>query len=81
MVVFLLNLNKNFLLYLNLPHRKYNKIHNKTIGPLLFTIFINYLPERPKNKCKLYADDCKLIGIVKDEGNLQEIQEDINGNG
>ena len=35
------------------------------LGPLLFTIFINDLPENVKNRCKLYADDCKLIGIVK----------------
>ena len=35
-----------------------------------FTIFINHLPELIKNQCKLYADDCKLIGIIKEDENL-----------
>ena len=49
------------------------------MGPHLFTIFINYndLPEKTKNKCKLYADDCKLIGTVKDNSDLEAIQDDI----
>ena len=48
------------------------------LGPLLFTIFINDLPENVKNRCKLYADDCKLIGIVKNEDDLEQVQIDIN---
>ena len=47
------------------------------LGPLLFTILINDLPERAKNKCKLYADDCKLIGIVKYKRDVRVNQEDI----
>ena len=37
------------------------------IGPLLFTIFINDLPENIKNQCKLYADDYKLIDVIENE--------------
>ena len=47
------------------------------LGPLLFTIFINDLPNKIKNQCKLYADDCKLIGVNKDE-DLEDIQKDIS---
>ena len=48
------------------------------LGPLLFTIFINDLPENVKNICKLYADDCKLIGVVRNEDDLEQIQIDID---
>ena len=37
------------------------------LGPILFVIFINDMPLEVKyNICKLFADDCKLFGIVKD---------------
>ena len=48
------------------------------LGPVLFTIFINDLPEKVKNKCKLYADDCKIIGIINKEEDVQVIQKDID---
>ena len=48
------------------------------LGPLLFTIFINDLPENIKNQCKLYADDCKLIGIIEKEEDLEQIHLDID---
>ena len=36
------------------------------IGPILFIIFINDMPEKVKfNMCKLFADDCKLYGLVE----------------
>ena len=47
-------------------------------GPLLFIIFINDLPENIKKQCKLYADDCKLIGVIENEGGLEQIQWDID---
>ena len=34
-------------------------------GPLFFLVFINDLPELVIHFCKLFADDKKLIGVVK----------------
>ena len=37
------------------------------IGPLLFVIFINDIPNQLKfNTCKLFADDCKLYGNLNE---------------
>ena len=47
------------------------------IGPILFVIFINDLPEAVKfNLCKLFADDCKLYGLIDDGAN--KIQMDLH---
>jgi hypothetical protein len=48
------------------------------LGPLLFTIFINDLPDRVKNECRLYADDSKLIGIIERDEDIISIQKDID---
>ena len=37
------------------------------IGPLLFCIYINDLPNKLKSNAKLFADDTSLFNIVKDE--------------
>lgn len=42
------------------------------IGPLLFTLFINDLPESVRSVVKLFADDVKLIGDANDSANIQE---------
>ena len=48
------------------------------MGPLLFVLFINDLPERFVNGCKLYADDSKIISIIRDTANAHSLQLDIN---
>ena len=48
------------------------------LGPLLFTIFINDLPDKIKNECRLYADDSKLTGVIENEEDAFEIQKDID---
>ena len=42
------------------------------LGPLLFVIFINGMPDEVKyNLCKLFADDCKLYGAVNEVNKVQ----------
>ena len=48
------------------------------IGPSDFTLFINDLPDKLTHIVKLYADDSKLIGIVKEDSDFAAIQKDIN---
>ena len=48
------------------------------LGPILFVIFINDMPEEVKfNVCKLFADDCKLFGVV-DKLEANTMQNDLN---
>ena len=48
------------------------------LGPLLFVIFINDMPDVVKeNICKLFADDCKLYGIINSD-NDQRLQKDLS---
>ena len=49
------------------------------IGPILFVCFINDLPTKVKyNVCKLFADDCKLYGVVDLSSSTSTIQSDLN---
>ena len=49
------------------------------IGPILFVVFINDLPSEVKhNMCKLFADDCKIYGIVDVSNNTSTIQSDLD---
>ena len=46
-------------------------------GSLLFVLYINYLPDRVKNQVKLYADNSKILAVIKDwedATNLQKVQ-------
>jgi hypothetical protein len=48
------------------------------LGPTLFIIFVNDLPEILKNKCKLYADDCKIMATVDTQDEIASLQSDID---
>ena len=41
------------------------------LGPILFTLFINDLPENISSRCKIFADDTKLYGAANSSDILQ----------
>ena len=43
------------------------------LGPLLFLIYINDLPNELKSNAKLFADDASLFTIVKDENESENV--------
>jgi retron-type reverse transcriptase len=47
------------------------------IGPTLFIMFINDLPDNIKSDILLFADDVKLYKIVNNQENCRELQEDL----
>ncbi|XP_065683334.1 uncharacterized protein LOC136096110 [Hydra vulgaris] len=48
------------------------------LGPLLFLVFINDLPENFINECRLYADDNKIIAPISSQNDSQLFQNDMN---
>jgi hypothetical protein len=48
------------------------------LGPLMFVIYINDLVDGLKNNCKLYADDTKIISIIKGPEDQINLQNDLN---
>ena len=47
------------------------------LGPFLFVIYINDLPDCLENECKMYADDNKVLAVNK-PGIDNKLQLDIN---
>ena len=48
------------------------------LGPILFTIFINDMPEAVNSYSKLFADDTKIYKAIESMDDVSTIQDDIN---
>ena len=48
------------------------------LGPLLFVVFINDMPAVVNHIIKLFADDSKLIGVIKNNSDLELVQKDLD---
>ena len=48
------------------------------LGPLLFILFINDLPDCVKSTIKILADDTTIYRESKDQSDIKQLQDDID---
>ncbi|XP_065658167.1 uncharacterized protein LOC136082677 [Hydra vulgaris] len=48
------------------------------LGPTLFIIYVNDLPDKINNVCKMYADDTKILSTIESKKDCERLQSDIN---
>ena len=48
------------------------------LGPLLFLVYVNDIPEQVECNISMFADDTKIYTAVKDIADTQRLQADLN---
>lgn len=52
--------------------------HDSVLGPVVFVVFINDLPDTVSGHIKIFADDSKIYSSVEDEQHHQNLQYDLD---
>ena len=47
------------------------------LGPLLFLLHVNILPDNLKSSLRLFADDALLYGVISNEEEGAQLQDDL----
>jgi len=47
------------------------------IGPLLFLIYVNDIPDEIKSNLNMFADDTKMMSVVNSEANIRGVEKDL----
>ena len=47
------------------------------LGPILFILYVNDLPDKVKSYCKIFADDTKLYKEINNLKDYEDLQDDI----
>ena len=75
--------NRKQRVVLNHTESKWRSVYSgvpqgSVMGPTLFLIYINDLPDYVKSSCKIFADDTKIYAKVGNMADVERIQKDID---
>ena len=68
---------------LNKSESSWNKVYSgvpqgSVLGPILFLLYVNDLPNYIKSSCKIFADDTKIYSKVDNNSDAERIQQDLD---
>ena len=53
-------------------------IQGSLLGPVFFLMFVADMKTEVKSKIKLFVDDAKIKSAIKNEGDVEKLQEDMD---